>query len=211
MTVAERAVKVLKKLAAHQGKTMLARLGRGRPFQTLVATVLSARVRDEVTEQVLPEVLRRWPDARSLARARPAELEVVIKKIGLYRIKSRRLIAISKMLVEKHDGRVPSDFDRLVSLPGVGRKTAGCVVVYAFGGRALPVDTHVHRLSNRLGWVKTLVPEQTEKELKKLLPRRWWSQVNDLLVQHGKTVCQPLKPRCPFCPVAGLCPSARPP
>jgi len=153
--------------------------------------------------------MRRWPDARSLARARPAELEGVIRKIGLYRIKSRRLIAIAQTLVKKYGGQVPRDFEELTSLPGVGRKTAGCVVVYAFGGQALPVDTHVHRISNRLGWVKTSAPEHTEKELKKLLPLRWWSQVNDLLVQHGKTICQPLRPRCPRCPVASLCPSAQ--
>lgn len=199
-------VRVLSRLTEHQGKTMLARMGRGRPFRSLVATILSARVRDQVTETVVPEVLRRWPDPKSMARARPPEVEKVIRKIGLYRIKSRRLVEVAKTLVRDHGGKVPSDLDALVKLPGVGRKTAGCVVVYAFGGTALPVDTHVHRISNRLGWVKTKNPEATEAALHKVVPKKWWSQVNDLLVTHGKTVCKPQNPRCSDCPVARDCP-----
>jgi len=197
--------RILSRLSKHQGKTLLARIGRGKPFRTLVATILSARVRDEVTDTVVPEVMRRWPDVKSLARARPKEVEKVIKKIGLYRIKSRRLVEVARALQRDHGGKVPNDIDQLVKLPGVGRKTAGCVVVYAFGGTALPVDTHVHRISNRLGWVKTSNPEATEAALYKVVPERWWSLVNDLLVHHGKTVCKPQNPQCTTCPVAGDC------
>lgn len=185
---------------------MLARMGRGRPFRSLVATILSARVRDEVTETVVPEVMRRWPDAKSLARARPKQVEKAIKKIGLYRVKSRRLVEVAKTLVRDHGGKVPDDLDALVKLPGVGRKTAGCVIVYAFGGTALPVDTHVHRISNRLGWVKTKNPEATETALHQVVPKKWWSRVNDLLVTHGKTVCKPQTPQCSRCPVTRECP-----
>ena len=185
---------------------MLARMGRGRPFRSLVATILSARVRDEVTETVVPEVMRRWPDAKSLARARPKQVEKVIRKIGLYRVKSRRLVDVAKVLVRDHGGQVPDDLDALVKLPGVGRKTAGCVIVYAFGGTALPVDTHVHRISNRLGWVKTKNPEATETALHQVVPKKWWSQVNDLLVYHGKTICKPQTPQCSHCPVTRDCP-----
>lgn len=201
-----RIVRVLETLAAHQGKTMLARIGRGKPFRTLVATVLSARVRDEMTEQVVPEVMRRWPDPQALARARPAQVERVIRKIGLYRTKSVRLVEIARALVRDHGGKVPDDLDTLVGLPGVGRKTAGCVVVYAFGGTALPVDTHVHRISNRLGWVTTRAPGATEQALHRVVPRTWWSRVNDLLVHHGKTICRPRQPDCDSCPVRKDCP-----
>lgn len=201
--------RVLRRLSSHQGKTMLARLGQGKPFQTLVATILSARVRDEVTEQVVPELLRRWPDAASLARARPAEVEGVIRRIGLYRVKSKRLVQVARQLVERHGGRVPDSLEQLVQLPGVGRKTAGCVVVYAFGGRALPVDTHVHRISNRLGWVDTRSPEQTERALLEMVPPGWQARVNDLLVHHGKTICLPRGPRCGECPVRNDCARGR--
>jgi len=205
----KKVVRVLSKLSDHQGKTMLARLGRGRPFRSLVATILSARVRDQVTETVVPEVMRRWPDVKSLARARPKDVEKVIKKIGLYRVKSRRLVEVARALEKDHGGKVPNDMDELVKLPGVGRKTAGCVVVYAFGGTALPVDTHVHRISNRLGWVKTKNPEATESALYRVVPKKWWSLVNDLLVTHGKNVCKPQNPQCSRCPVAPDCPSRR--
>jgi endonuclease-3 len=198
--------RILSRLSQHQGKTLLARIGRGKPFRTLVATILSARVRDEVTDTVVPEVMRRWPDVKSLARARPKEVEKVIKKIGLYRIKSRRLVEVARTLQRDFGGKVPNDIDQLIKLPGVGRKTAGCVVVYAFGGTALPVDTHVHRISNRLGWVKTKNPEATESALYKVVPKRWWSLVNDLLVHHGKTICKPQNPQCGVCPVSHDCP-----
>lgn len=202
-------VRVLRRLSRHQGKTMLARLGRGQPFQILVATILSARVRDEVTEQVVPELLRRWPDAASLARARPIDVERVIRRIGLYRVKSRRLVEVARQLVQRHGGKVPDSLEQLLRLPGVGRKTAGCVVVYAFGGRALPVDTHVHRIGNRLGWVDTRGPEQTERELLQVVPAKWQAAVNDLLVHHGKTICLPRRPRCQQCPVRADCARGR--
>jgi len=198
-------VLVLKKLTQQQGKTMLARIGRGRPYRTLVATILSARVRDEVTDQVVPELMKRYPNVRALARARPKEVERIIRRIGLYRIKSRRLVDVAKKLVDDFGGKVPNTIEELVRLPGVGRKTAGCVVVYAFGGVALPVDTHVHRISNRLGWVRTQNPEATEQALHRVVRQKWWSQVNDLLVHHGKTICKPQKPLCQQCPVVQYC------
>ena len=203
--MAKKTTAVLEKLSEHQGKTMLARLGSGQPFRTLVATVLSARVKDQVTEQVVPEVMRRWPDAARLSRARPRDVERVIRRIGLFRVKSRRLVNIARALVADFGGEVPRELENLLKLPGVGRKTAGCVVVYAFGGVALPVDTHVHRISNRLGWVSTRNPEETEKALHEVVPQKWWSRVNDLLVHHGKTICKPQRPMCDECPVRKQC------
>ncbi len=185
---------------------MLAGIGRGNPYATLVATILSARVRDEMTDRILPEVLCRWPDADSLSRAEPQEIENVIRKIGLYRTKSKRLVNVGKALVRDHQGTVPDNMEDLIKLPGVGRKTAGCVVVYAFGGDALPVDTHVHRISNRMGWINTTNPSASEKALYRVVPQEWWSRVNDLLVYHGKNTCLPIHPRCHQCPVADKCP-----
>jgi endonuclease-3 len=198
-------VRVISTLTKKQGKTMLAKMGRGKPFDSLVATILSARVRDEVTEVVAPQLLAKYPDAKSLAKARPKDVEKIIRPIGIYRVKSKRLVDVAKMLMRDFQGKVPDSFDELVKLPGVGRKTAGCVVVYAFGGVALPVDTHVHRISNRLGWVKTNSPEATEKALLKVVPKKYWSVINDLFVHHGKTICKPIGPRCEKCPVAKDC------
>jgi endonuclease III len=200
-----RIVRVLKSLSKFQGKTMLARLGKGKPFETLVATVLSARTRDEVTEVVAKELLQRYPNPKALASADVREVERKIKRIGLYRTKSRRLVEIAKKLLSDHKGFVPNDLDALMKLPGVGRKTAGCVVVYAFGGVALPVDTHVHRISNRLGWVQTKTPEATEKALLRVVPKTWWPKVNDLLVAHGKNLCKPGRPLCDACPASKDC------
>jgi endonuclease-3 len=199
-------VRVLERLTAQQGKTMLARLGPGQPFRSLVTTILSARARDEVTEHVAADLLKVFPNASALAAARPTDVEKLLRHLGLYRIKSRRLVAVARALVEKYHGKVPNTLEELIKLPGVGRKTAGCVVVYAFSGTALPVDTHVHRISNRLGWVATKNPEATEMALKKVVPREWWSRVNDLLVHHGKTICKPIRPDCPICPVSSDCP-----
>lgn len=184
---------------------MLARLGRGKPFHTLVATMLSARTRDEVTETVAAVLLRRFPDPRALAAAQPRQLERLLRRVGLYRAKSRHLVAMSRELLARHGGRVPDRMEDLVALSGVGRKTAGCVLVYAFGKLALPVDTHVHRISNRLGWVRTRTPEQTERALLAIVPRRYQMWVNDLFVHHGKTLCLPQRPRCAECPVRRYC------
>jgi endonuclease-3 len=199
-------VRVLERLAAQQGKTMLARLGPGQPFRSLVTTILSARARDEVTEHVAADLLKVFPNAGALAAAKPTDVEKHLRHLGLYRIKSRRLVAVARALVDQYHGTVPDTVEELVKLPGVGRKTAGCVVVYAFSGTALPVDTHVHRISNRLGWVATKNPEATEMALKKVVPQEWWSRVNDLFVHHGKTICKPIRPDCSVCPVSADCP-----
>lgn len=202
----DRVVQEIERLRRHQGRTAKEMVGGRDPFETLVSTMLSARVRDEMTDKVLPMVMERWPDARSMARARPKEVARTIMEIGLHRIKSVRLVEAARALLTRHDGLVPRDLDALTRLPGVGRKTAGCVMVYAFGDPAIPVDTHVHRISNRLGWVSTTTTNATEKALMLLVPRRLWTQVNPLLVHHGKTVCRPLSPRCGLCTLTADCP-----
>jgi len=194
---------VMEALRSMHGPTMLER--RENPYDVLVATILSQRTRDETTERVFQAVKARWPDAASLATADEDELDVVIHSIGFHRAKARGLIAAARALVERHGGRVPRSMELLLELPMVGRKTANCVLVYGFAEPAIPVDTHVHRISNRLGWVETRHPEETERALEAILPREHWLEINQLMVRHGKRVCHPQWPRCGECQVAPDC------
>jgi endonuclease-3 len=196
---------ILKILESAHGSTMLGNFGNEDPWQTLIATILSARSRDETTEVVARELFKIYPDCASLAAAPVRKVEKLIKRTGFYKTKARRIIGVSKLLMEKYGGQVPEDFEELIALPGVGRKTAACVLVYAFGKAAIPVDTHVHRISNRLGWVSTKTPEQTEFALKKSIPEKYWLAINDLLVWHGKNVCKPIRPLCSICRIESLC------
>lgn len=196
---------ILETLKSYHGSTMLGHFGDDDPWQTLIATILSARSRDETTEIVARALFERYPDCASLALARVRTIEKLVKKTGFYKTKARRIIQVSQLLMEKYNGIVPSDIDKLLALPGVGRKTASCVLVYAFGKPAIPVDTHVHRISNRLGWVKTKTPEKTEMALRSLINEKDWIAINDLLVFHGKNVCKPIRPLCTICPIEPFC------
>jgi endonuclease-3 len=196
---------VLETLKSYHGSTMLGHFGQDDPWQTLIATILSARSRDETTEVVARDLFRKFPDCESLASARIRTIEKLVKKTGFYKTKARRIIQVSRLLMERYGGKVPSEIDALTSLPGVGRKTASCVLVYAFGKPAIPVDTHVHRISNRLGWVRTKTPEKTELALRKLIGEKDWIVLNDLLVFHGKNVCKPIRPLCSVCRIEPYC------
>ena len=173
------------------------------PFRILIGTILSARSRDEMTDKIAAILFRRYPTARALAGARRRDVEKILQPIGFYRTKAGYVIETARLVLEQ--GGVPRTLEGLLELPGVGRKVANCVLVYAFGGKAIPVDTHVHRLSNRLGWVKTKTPEETERELVRLVPKRLWPIVNEAFVAHGKHVCRPIGPLCGACPVRGGC------
>ena len=205
MRKSEKIVKILNILKKEQdADTMLADMGkRYDPFKILISTILSARSRDEVTYPLCEELFSKYPDAKSLANANPKEVSKMLKPIGFYRQKTKYIIETSKMVLEK--GRVPSTIEELVKFPGVGRKVAGCVVVYAHGKNAIPVDTHVHRLSNRIGLVSTKNPEKTEIELMKITPHRYWQLVNDLFVWYGKNICKPITPECYRCKIVKLC------
>lgn len=196
---------VLRRLRASRGRTMLAQMGKDDPWQTLIATILSARSRDETTDVVARSLFQRYPECRNLATARVTDVERVVKKTGFYHTKARRIIEVSRILMECHGGRVPEKLQELLALPGIGPKTAACVLVYAYGKAAVPVDTHVHRICNRLGWVKTRTPEQTEQELRSRVPRRYWLLINDLFVYHGKNTCKPIRPLCSTCPIEAYC------
>jgi len=175
------------------------------PFQVLIGTILSQRTRDANTDRASALLFGRFPDAPSLARARPSELEGLIRATGFYRVKARVIRACAREVLGRFGGSVPRSFDELVSLPGVGPKTANCVLVFGYGIPAIPVDTHVHRIANRLGVVRTRTPEETEAALRERVDPRFWVPVNPLLVQHGQNLCRPNRPRCPECPIADQC------
>lgn len=175
------------------------------PFKSLIGTVLSQRTRDENTAKASEQLFSRYSNSQKLAKAPLQEIRKLIKPAGFYNVKAKRIRDISRLLVEKYSGRVPDDMDELCSIPGVGRKTAGCVLIYSFGKSAIPVDTHVHRVSNRIGFVKTNTPEKTEQALMKVVPKRYWLVVNELFVRFGKKVCRPVGPKHEECPVGEYC------
>jgi endonuclease-3 len=178
---------------------------QGDPFKILIGTILSARSRDENTTRVVNRLFERFRTAQDLAAADVGELKKIIHSIGFYNVKAARIKEVSQVLVSRFGGRVPSDIDQLLELPGVGRKTANCVLVYAFDKPAIPVDVHVHRISNRLGLVKTKMPEQTELELLKLVDKRLWTKVNDTFVMYGQNICLPVRPKCKACDLRRMC------
>jgi endonuclease III len=199
--------RILKELTGRYPLTMLGSWNERRvpPFRTLIGTILSARSRDEMTDVITENLFRRFPTARALARADRRAVEKILKPIGFYRTKASYVMETAAM-VEGMKGKIPRTIEGLMEFPGVGRKVANCVLVYAFGQQAIPVDTHVHRVSNRMGWMKTRTPEETERGLVSLVPRRLWPVVNEALVAHGKAVCKPIGPTCDACPVSLHCP-----
>lgn len=174
-------------------------------FQCLIGTVLSARTRDENTARATQALFGRYPDVKGLATAPIREVERLIRPSGFYKVKARRIKELASHLLKHHNGRVPEDMEALTSLPGVGRKTAGCVMVYSHGRPAIPVDVHVHRISNRIGLVKTKTPEQTEAGLMRIVPKRYWIMLNHMFVRFGQQICKPIRPECWHCPIVKLC------
>jgi endonuclease-3 len=197
-----RTIRILKKKSKI---SMLGEFSEHSPFYVLISTVLSARNRDEMTIKATQKLFAKYRTPKQIANAPIKKLEPLIKQSGFYRTKAKRIKEISKILLEKYKGKVPDDFEKLIELPGVGRKTAGCVLVYAFHKPAIPVDTHVHRISNRLGWVKTKTREQTEQELMRIIPKKYWLDVNEVLVIHGQTTCRPIHPWCEQCKITTYC------
>jgi len=177
----------------------------GGPFSILIGTILSARTRDENTARVVRELFKAYPTAEDLAKARVRDVEKIIRPIGFYRVKSRRIIEVARVISAQYKGRVPENLDSLVELPGVGRKTANCVLVYAFERPAIPVDIHVHRISNRLGLVETKTPEETERALMEKVPKRFWLDINDTFVMYGQNICKPVSPMCGVCKIRNGC------
>ena len=177
------------------------------PFQILIATILSARTQDATTHAASTRLFKVARTPRTMARLDVNEIERLIYPVSFYRYKAGYLKACCEMLVARFGGKVPQTMEELLLLPGVGRKTANLVLILAFkSARNISVDTHVHRISNRLGWVKTGLPDETEQALYRATARRWWPHINLYLVTWGQNVCRPVYPRCGDCVIAADCP-----
>jgi endonuclease-3 len=197
--------KVLKILAKQQGISMLGQFRKYPAWKILISTILSARANDKATIPVTKELFKKYKTLKQLAEADPRIIKKIIKRTVYYNQKTKYIMNTAKKILKDYKGKVPSDLDELMKLPGVGHKVAGCVLVYAFNKPALPIDTHCHRISNRLGLVKTKTPDQSMKVLWKELPKKYWLIFNELLVVHGQTICFAKNPRCNVCPVTKFC------
>jgi endonuclease-3 len=177
----------------------------GSPLSILIGTILSARTRDENTSAVVRKLFAKYKTAHALATARLSDVEKIIKSTGFYHVKAKRIIEVASIIDLKYSGKVPQTLEELLELPGVGRKTANCVLVYAFDKPAIPVDTHVHRISNRLGLVSTKSPEETEIDLMQKIPKKHWIRINDTFVMYGQNICKPISPTCKLCQIKSEC------
>ena len=175
------------------------------PFSILIGTILSARTKDETTTKAVKALFLKYKNPNDLANAKIKDVEKIIRSIGFFHVKSKRIIEVAKIIHKKYKDKVPEDLDTLVQLPGVGRKTANCVLVYAFEKPAIPVDIHVHRISNRLGLVETKNPEDTEQELMKKIDKKYWIEINDTFVMYGQNICKPISPMCNVCKIKKIC------
>ena len=188
--------------------TALREIGSRRredPFEVLISTILSQRTRDENTRRAHSALFGVYRNADELAEGDLKVIEELIRPAGFYRVKARKIKEVAGTIVRDYGGEVPESIEELLRLPGVGRKTANCVLVYAYGEPAIPVDTHVHRISNRLGLVKTKSPEQTELRLREIVDRRYWLDLNELFVRFGQEICRPIGPRCVVCNLKATC------
>ncbi len=198
----DKIIKIIKLLEKDYDLTFYS---RKKPFKVLISVILSQRTRDENTLIASKKLFSKFDTPKKLANADISEVKKLIKQSGFYNIKAKRIKEVSRILLNKYNGKVPHKLDKLLELPGVGRKTANCVLVYGFNIPAIPADTHVHRISNRIGIVKTKTPEQTEHELMKKVPKKYWININELFVKHGQTICNPIKPKCDKCSISELC------
>lgn len=197
--------RILNRLAVRYPEISTA-LRYANPFELLVCTVISAQTTDENVNRAAPELFARWPSAGDLAAAHPEEVEEVIFSTGFYRQKTRSIIALAQDLVERYGGEVPERMDDLVTLKGVGRKTASVVLAEAFGRPAIAVDTHVRRITNRLELTREGDPARIEQDLKALFPKHEWRRLSMRIIQFGRDVCGARRPRCWECELRGLCP-----
>jgi len=175
------------------------------PFHVLVSCILSLRTKDETTARVSKELYKIADNPYDMAKLSKMQIAKIIRPVNYYRTKAKRIKDICVRLVSEFDGKVPGDIDTLLTFKGVGRKTANIVVVYGFKKEGMPIDTHCHRIPNRLGWVKTKTPEKTEQALRVLIPKKYWMDFNDLFVQFGQNICKPVSPKCDECPVSKHC------
>ena len=206
---AERAPEIYRRLSAEYPDARCA-LDHRNPYELLVATILSAQCTDKRVNMVTPALFAKYPDPPAMSDANPEELQEMIRSTGFFRNKTKSLLGMSRAIVEKHSGTVPQTMEELVKLPGVGRKTANVVLGNAFGrDEGVVVDTHVSRLSQRLGLSRESEPVKIEQDLMALFPREQWTMLAHLLISHGRQICDARRPLCEKCVVSDLCPSSR--
>jgi len=203
----EKSLKILSKIYNSSEKTTLNRM-RKKPdaFKILISCLLSLRTQDKNTEKASTKLYAVADTPKEIVKLPIKKLEKLIFSSGHYKKKARILQHVSKELINRFDSKVPNTRKKLMSIKGIGPKTANIVLAFAFGKNVIPVDTHVHRIPNRLGWIKTKTPEQTEAELEKVLPKKHWREFNAIFVQFGQTICQPISPWCSKCPIIEYCP-----
>jgi endonuclease-3 len=198
--------RVLRSLRRKYDITRFARTNGPDPFRILIGCIISLRTKDEVSYPATERLFGRASMPEKMVRLREATIAKLIYPAGFYRRKAQQIRVISRTLLERYDGRVPDTIETLLELPGVGRKTANLVVTLGFDKPGICVDVHVHRITNRLSWVETRHPHETEEALRGCLPRRHWIPINEILVRHGQQVCKPISPLCSTCPVEEDCP-----
>lgn len=203
-----RALRILRRAARHWNAPVLTLMAAEKrdPFLTLIGCILSLRTRDETTAVAAPRLFARARTPQAMLALAADEIERLIFPVGFYRTKARVIHGVCRDLIDRFGGRVPDELDALITLKGVGRKTANLVITESFRKPGICVDTHVHRISNRWGLARTKTPDDTEQALRAALPRRHWLEINGLLVALGQTICHPTSPRCSQCPVARRCP-----
>jgi endonuclease-3 len=200
-------MKILEEEVSLLGVPIVTEMSRRKrdPYRILISTLLSLRTKDETTRKASERLLAKAPTAEKLLRLRQKTIRELIYPVGFYKTKAIVLKEVCRAIVCQHGGKVPDDLDTLLELKGVGRKTANLVITLGYGKPGICVDTHVHRISNRLGYVRTKNPEETEFALRKKLPRRYWIPINDYLVAYGQNTCKPVSPFCSRCRLASLC------
>jgi len=202
-------IKTLKKFQSGVRKTTLNREAKENkaftPYQTLISCLLSLRAKDETTEKISNSLFKIAKTPKEMLKLSRKKLEKIIFSSGHYRKKAEALQHVSREILEKFNGKVPETREELMSIKHIGPKTANIVLAFSFNKNVIPVDTHVHRIPNRIGWIKTKTPEQTEIELMKILPKKYWQDFNGIFVLFGKTICVPISPFCSKCPIRKYC------
>ena len=200
-------ITVLEILKQTKEPTMLEEYNHLTPYQLLIMTLLSARAKDATLIPVALNLFKTNSTPQEMLKLNQEQLKNKIKKIGFHNTKAKHILQLSEILISKYNGIVPNNLEQLISLPGIGRKTANCILSYVFNIPAIAVDIHVHRITNktRLNWINTKNEKQSEQELMKIVPKERWSEVNSLIVDHGQRICAPLKPKCQYCQITKFC------
>jgi len=201
----KKVIKIIKELAKDKDKHKIAVQPKAEPFKALVSCILSLRTKDEVTIEASKRLFKIASTPNDIMKLSIKRIEELIYPVGFYKRKARTIKNIAKIIHQKYNDKVPNNINELIKIKGIGRKTANIVLSYAYGKAVIAVDTHVHRISNRLGLVKTKTPEQTEQALMEIVPKKYRVLINELFVKHGKSICRPISPKCSICPISKYC------